>query len=77
MLPALTHIMAQHELRKGDGPIALILAPTHELAEQIAKEARLTPPPISPLYLHISPHELAEQIAKEARLPPPPPYISP
>ena len=40
VLPALTHIMAQHELRKGDGPIALILAPTHELAEQIVKEAR-------------------------------------
>ena len=44
MLPALTHIMAQHELRKGDGPIALVLAPTHELAEQIVKEARLDLP---------------------------------
>jgi superfamily II DNA/RNA helicase len=36
----LTHVMAQPELKKGDGPIALILAPTHELAEQIVKEAR-------------------------------------
>ena len=40
VLPMLTHVMAQPELRKGDGPIALILAPTHELAEQIVKEAR-------------------------------------
>ena len=40
VLPMLTHVMAQPELSKGDGPIALILAPTHELAEQIVKEAR-------------------------------------
>ena len=33
--PALVHIMDQKELEPGDGPIALILAPTRELAQQV------------------------------------------
>ena len=40
VLPMLTHVMDQPELQRGDGPIGLVLAPTHELAEQIVKEAR-------------------------------------
>ena len=40
VLPMLTHVMDQPELQKGDGPIGLVVAPTHELAEQIVKEAR-------------------------------------
>lgn len=36
----LVHIMDQPELSKGDGPIAVIVAPTRELAEQIHKETR-------------------------------------
>eukprot|EP00761_Pharyngomonas_kirbyi_P011386 gb/GECH01011411.1/.p1 GENE.gb/GECH01011411.1/~~gb/GECH01011411.1/.p1 ORF type:complete len:542 (+),score=134.92 gb/GECH01011411.1/:1-1626(+) len=37
-LPAIVHINAQPPLKRGDGPIALILAPTRELAMQIQKE---------------------------------------
>jgi ATP-dependent RNA helicase DDX5/DBP2 len=39
ILPALLHVAAQPPLRTGDGPIALVLAPTRELVMQIAKEA--------------------------------------
>ncbi|PRQ17228.1 putative RNA helicase [Rosa chinensis] len=39
LLPALVHISAQPRLAQGDGPIALVLAPTRELAVQIQEEA--------------------------------------
>lgn len=38
LLPAIVHILAQEELRRGDGPIVLVLAPTRELAVQINAE---------------------------------------
>ncbi|KFM26554.1 DEAD-box ATP-dependent RNA helicase 24 [Auxenochlorella protothecoides] len=38
VLPAMVHIMDQQELEKGEGPIAIIVGPTHELAEQIHRE---------------------------------------
>ena len=38
ILPAIVHINAQPPLRPGDGPIVLVLAPTRELAVQIAQE---------------------------------------
>lgn len=38
LLPAIIHIVAQPELKRGDGPIALICAPTRELAVQILEE---------------------------------------
>jgi ATP-dependent RNA helicase DDX5/DBP2 len=39
LLPALVHIQAQPPIRRGDGPICLVLAPTRELAVQIQTEA--------------------------------------
>jgi ATP-dependent RNA helicase DDX5/DBP2 len=35
ILPAIVHINNQARLNRGDGPIALVLAPTRELAQQI------------------------------------------
>jgi len=40
LLPALVHIRAQAPLRKGDGPIAVVLTPTRELAQQVEEEAK-------------------------------------
>ncbi|CAH1130000.1 unnamed protein product [Ceutorhynchus assimilis] len=39
ILPAIVHINNQLKLGRGDGPIALILAPTRELAQQIQQVA--------------------------------------
>ncbi|EKG19243.1 RNA helicase ATP-dependent DEAD-box conserved site [Macrophomina phaseolina MS6] len=40
LLPMFRHIMDQDPLKPMDGPIAVIMAPTRELASQILKEAR-------------------------------------
>ncbi|KAG8231679.1 hypothetical protein J437_LFUL007454 [Ladona fulva] len=40
ILPATVHINHQKQLSRGEGPIALILAPTRELAQQIQQVAR-------------------------------------
>ncbi|KAL1128902.1 hypothetical protein AAG570_013436 [Ranatra chinensis] len=40
ILPAAVHINHQQRLNRGDGPIALILAPTRELAQQIQTVAQ-------------------------------------
>jgi ATP-dependent RNA helicase DDX46/PRP5 len=40
LLPALRHVRDQPPLAPGDGPIALVLAPTRELVQQIARDAR-------------------------------------
>lgn len=38
ILPMLRHIKDQRPIARGDGPIALIMAPTRELVQQIGKE---------------------------------------
>lgn len=38
--PMAVHVGAQRRARRGEGPAALVLAPTRELAEQIFREAR-------------------------------------
>jgi len=38
IVPAIMHIMGQPPLERGDGPIALVVAPTRELAIQIEEE---------------------------------------
>ncbi|XP_067639051.1 uncharacterized protein mahe [Eurosta solidaginis] len=40
MLPAMVHIANQPPLQRGEGPIALVLAPTRELAQQIQTVVR-------------------------------------
>lgn len=39
ILPAIVHINNQPPVRRGDGPVALVLAPTRELAQQIQQVA--------------------------------------
>ncbi|CAH8830492.1 unnamed protein product [Trichobilharzia szidati] len=39
LLPAIVHAKAQPTLKRGDGPIVLILVPTRELAQQVDKVA--------------------------------------
>ncbi|XP_030568405.1 ATP-dependent RNA helicase p62-like isoform X2 [Drosophila novamexicana] len=39
ILPAIVHIRGQEPLKRGEGPIALVLAPTRELAQQIQSVA--------------------------------------
>jgi ATP-dependent RNA helicase DDX5/DBP2 len=40
ILPALVHIHHQAKVQRGEGPVALILAPTRELAQQIQAVAQ-------------------------------------
>ncbi|CAM6125535.1 unnamed protein product [Calypogeia fissa] len=39
-LPMIQHCLSQPQVRHGDGPLALVLAPTRELAQQIEKEVK-------------------------------------
>ncbi|CAH9121114.1 unnamed protein product [Cuscuta epithymum] len=39
-IPMIQHCLAQTPLRRGDGPLALVLAPTRELAQQIETEVK-------------------------------------
>lgn len=39
LLPALVHLKAQPPIRRGDGPVVLVLAPTRELAQQCQEVA--------------------------------------
>ncbi|KAK4408767.1 ATP-dependent RNA helicase DBP2 [Sesamum angolense] len=39
-IPMIQHCLAQPPIQRGDGPLALVLAPTRELAQQIEKEVK-------------------------------------
>ncbi|KAI9198161.1 hypothetical protein LWI28_011166 [Acer negundo] len=39
-IPMIQHCLAQAPIKRGDGPLALVLAPTRELAQQIEKEVK-------------------------------------
>uniref|UniRef100_A0A2N9J4M0 RNA helicase n=1 Tax=Fagus sylvatica TaxID=28930 RepID=A0A2N9J4M0_FAGSY len=39
-IPMIQHCLGQPPVRRGDGPLALVLAPTRELAQQIEKEVK-------------------------------------
>ena len=39
-IPLIHHCLAQQPIRRGDGPLAMVLAPTRELAQQIAVEVK-------------------------------------
>lgn len=41
VLPMLRHIMYQEPLQDGDGPIALIMVPTRELAQQVYNDSKI------------------------------------
>ena len=45
-IPMIQHCLSQPSLRRGDGPIALVLAPTRELAQQIDREVSPLQPPL-------------------------------
>eukprot|EP00403_Amphidinium_massartii_P013764 CAMPEP_0178430178 /NCGR_PEP_ID=MMETSP0689_2-20121128/31186_1 /TAXON_ID=160604 /ORGANISM="Amphidinium massartii, Strain CS-259" /LENGTH=641 /DNA_ID=CAMNT_0020052027 /DNA_START=39 /DNA_END=1961 /DNA_ORIENTATION=+ len=38
ILPMVGHVTSQHELAPGEGPVGLVLVPTRELCDQVAKE---------------------------------------
>ena len=40
ILPMLAHVVPQQKLHKGDGPIAVVLVPTRELAQQVFLETK-------------------------------------
>ena len=40
-IPMIQHCLQQPEIRRGDGPFAIVMAPTRELAQQIEKEAKI------------------------------------
>ncbi|PKA62317.1 DEAD-box ATP-dependent RNA helicase 24 [Apostasia shenzhenica] len=66
VLPMIVHIMDQPELKKEEGPIGIICAPTRELAHQIYLEAKKFAKPhgirVSAVYGGMSKHEQFKEL---------------
>lgn len=41
VLPLCIHVISAPTLKRGEGPIAVVLSPTRELSEQIHKQSRI------------------------------------
>ena len=46
IIPAMLHITRQEPMRRGDGPIVLVLSPTRELAQQTSEVAQIFAPAV-------------------------------
>lgn len=64
VIPMLRHIKDQAPLANGDGPVALIMAPTRELVQQISKVSS-----VSLLHVNIEPLEADGLVAVERQVP--------
>ena len=62
------HCLAQPSVRHGDGPLALVLAPTRELAQQIEKEVKFDIFCPTWIFLTVTEYEITNNRIKSCNL---------